>query len=241
MIERDKFRRRMGETAAQAPDDPDRRALEQCVAEEQTWAEQEWRDLLLENECLRNELPQVSVPDDLESRLLVVADKAPRRPASVQWGWSLAAAAVVLILLGVGARNYTTGSRVRSVALLAIDNHLDHLDDHHVSVETPNRGALGQALSPLVAFDVTVPDLGGELQLVGGRKCKLGAHVVAFSLWQEADADYSLFQFQPDDFGLSGQMPRRLVRGARIWCEDSRGYVLVGDPGKEIDRSPSGQ
>ena len=185
MIDRDEFRHAMGEAAAQSSDDPQRLDIERCVMEEESWAEPEWQELLLENECLRRELVQVNVPVDLEDTLLAVTrDAVPRRDALSQRSvfgkrWTLAAAAVVVVVLGVGLlRQFTVDTRLRTVSLLAINNHLNHLDDHGVHRRTTNRRELEQALTEDLPFAVTVPDLGSELQLVGGRTCKLGTHQV---------------------------------------------------------------
>jgi len=175
----------------------------------------------------------------------------------VRWGWGLAAAAVVLVMLGtLGTRlvrQNTTVSRMRTVALLAINNHLNHLEDHGVQTETHGMRELEVALTGLVGFQVKVPELGDGLQLAGGRRCKLGTHAVAFTLWRDEVGKYSLFQFQPDRFGLLTTIEPTLVRttqpagaehacGAWLWTEGQYGYVLTGDPGNDLRRlSPGSQ
>jgi hypothetical protein len=237
------LREEMGETAALPPDDPRRQALERRLATEPGATKQEWRDLLLENQLFRDRLPSVDVPGDLEHRLLAVAVAAPRQRLSVRRGWVLAAAAIILLVLSVGlAHRYTAGARMRTVALLAINNHLNHLEDHRVQGETKRE--LESGLSAEVGFKVIVPEL-DRLELAGGRKCKLGTHSVAFSLWRDDVGNYSLFQFQPDRFGLPPTIEPQLVRstqpagaehtcGAWIWTEGPHGYVFTGDPGSDL-------
>ena len=252
MIDDSSLQQEMGEMAALPPDDPRRQALEHRLVNDPTSADQEWRNLLLENECFRDNLPKVDVPDDLEHRLLAVVGNASRRRVSARWGWGLAAAAVVLIVLSTDfARRYTAASRMRTVALLAINNHLNHLEDHGVQAQTNDKRELEAALSAQVGFQVMVPELDDGLQLAGGRKCKLGTHAVAFTLWRDAVGDYSLFQFQPDRFGLPPTIRPTLVRttgpagaehtcGAWIWTEGRYGYVLTGDPENDLRRLSPG-
>ena len=117
MIDDSSLQQEMGEMAALPPDDPRRQALEHRLVSDQTSADQEWRDLLLENECFRDNLPKVDVPDDLEHRLLAVVGNASRRRVSARWGWGLAAAAVALIVLGTDfARRYTAARCSRSAS-----------------------------------------------------------------------------------------------------------------------------
>ena len=247
MIDREEFRQLMGEAAAQSADDPQRRDVELRVNEDATWAEPEWRELLQENEAIRRELTNVSVPANLEGVLLAVTrEPAPQRTMLTKT-LALVAAVVALLALGIGlSRHFTMDSRLRTVSLLAINNHLNHLDDHGVHRHTTSRRELEQVLTDELSFAVAVPDLSSDLQLVGGRTCKLGTHAVAFSLWEGLDGECSLFQFQPDEFGLPDRMSRSLIHsdqpaaeehtcGAWIWCEGSRGYVLVGDPGCELE------
>ena len=169
----------MGEVAALSPDEPRRRDLENRLANDQTSTDQEWRDLLLENECFRDNLSKVTVkvPDDLEARLLAVASVPSRPRVTARWVLGLAAAAVVLLMVGSQlGRQYTTVSRMRTVALLAINNHLNHLEDHHVQAQTPAKRVLAQELTAQVGFRVKVPDLDGRLQIARGRPCKPGTH-----------------------------------------------------------------
>ena len=238
----------MGEAAALPPDDPRRRDLERRLADDQKSADQEWRDLLLENECFRDNLSAVQVPDDLESRLLTVASKPSRSRMTAKWSWAIAAAAVVLLVLGMQlARRYTTDTRMRTVALLAINNHLNHLEDHGVQAQTHERRELEVALTRQVGFQVKLPDLHDGLELTGGRRCKLGTHAVAFTLWRDDVGKYSLFQFQPERFGLRTTIKPTLVRttqpagadhtsGAWLWTDGPYGYVLTGDPGNDLHR-----
>lgn len=251
MSERTQLEILLGEMAAQSDDDAVCKEIESQIVDK-PWAQEKWRELLHENHCFRTELNNLDVPDDLETRLLSVAipeTTSPAPPTSFarfgSWGWAVAAVLLVAVCLGIVLQQ-RNDSRMQTVALLAISNHLSHLDDHGVKSKSREPGELAVELSELVEFDVILPDLGDRLQLVGGRKCKLGTHTVAFSLWSDkAGSNYSLFQFRPDEFGIPSSVPSQLVHttgpageehpcGAWIWADSSAGYVLVGDPGCEM-------
>lgn len=234
----------MGEAAALSPDEPLRRDVEAEIARSASWAREEWQALLREDECLRAQLRVVAVPDHLEPRLLALLDAAAQRG---RWTpltrWLTVAAAALLVVGLLVTPDLVHSSRLRTVALLAINNHVN---DHHVSVETQDAGELGRILSRELPFDVVVPELGEAFELSGGRKCKLGTHPVAYSFWTGPGGKCSLFQYRPGDFELPSGMPRRVVhakppavrgepRSVVLWADGARGYVLVG-AGEGFDR-----
>ena len=248
----DQFKQKLEETAALPPDDSQRQDFERRLANESESAQQHWQDLLLENESFRDNLAKIPVPDDLQQRLLSIPEPVSEIPKRVfkpiHYGWALAAAAAMLMMLTAGlTRHYTSNSRMRTVALLAINNHLNHLQDHGVDAQSIDKAELEQSLTKQVGFQVTVPDLENGLHLEGGRKCQLGTHPVAFTLWKEGQSEYSLFQFETDRFGLAASIKPTLVRntqpagtehttGAWIWTRGKYGYVLTGDPGNDLQR-----
>jgi hypothetical protein len=242
------LRLEMGEIAALPPDDPQRRELEQRLSGEPSSTSEQWRDLLLENDCFRDNLCKVDVPHDLEHRLLAQVSVASPQGVVARLGWVLAAVAVVLLMLGTAlVSRYSASLRMRTVAILAINNHVNHLENHDVATQSSGNEQLERTLTAMVGFQVVVPTLGNGLNLIGGRKCKLGTHTVAFTLWHDLDGEYSLFQFQPDRFGLPPTIVPKLIRttqpagaehtcGAWIWTEGPYGYVLTGDRGNDLQR-----
>jgi hypothetical protein len=249
MIDDKNLQQEMGEVAALPPSDPRRRDLELRLTEHPSSTIEQWRDLLLENDSFRDHLSKVDIPQDLENRLVAVAKVAsPRRRVMARLGWVLVAAAAATLMLSTQLMSrYKASARMRTVALLAINNHLNHLENHAVDMKATEKKELERALSTMVGFQVVVPALGNGLELAGGRKCKLGTHTVAFTLWSDFAGDYSLFQFQTDRFGLPTTIQPKLVRstqpagaehpcGAWIWTEGAYGYVLTGDPGIHMQR-----
>ena len=251
--ERERFSRSMGEVAALSPEESLRREIERDVKRHGSWAQEEWRALLREGECLREQLRAVSVPDDLQQRLLEIPDAGLPKRWSPRRRWPMAAglaAAVALSVTGfLVVRNAIQSSRLQTLALLAINNHLN---DPHVSVETRDAIELGRALSEELPFEVVVPALGEGFELSGGRKCKLGTHPVAYSLWDSPGGRFSLFQCRPQDFGLPARIRRKVIRAnppavkgelrsVLLWADVTGGYVLVG-PETEFGRvQPDGR
>ena len=152
--ERERFSRSMGKVAALSPEESLRREIECDVKRHGSWAQEEWRALLREGEFLREQLQAVSVPDDLQQRLLEIPDAGLPKRWIPRRRWLTAAglaAAVALSVTGfLVVRNAIQSSRLQILALLAINNHLN---DPHVSVET--RGLLGDALSLILVPEQT--------------------------------------------------------------------------------------
>ena len=156
--------------------------------------------------------------------------------AARPWWMAAAAAVVLVVVVFFVVRGTIRDSRLETLALLAISNH-EH--DHRLSVETRDADVLGQALSRKLPFEVVLPVLGQAFELDGGRKCKLGTHPVAFTVWSGPGGKFTLFQCRPDDFGLPLELPRQVVRaeaaavsgeppGVLLWADGGRGYILVG-------------
>lgn len=263
MSDHDELRREMGDLSMLDKDDPRRQALERRIAEH-PWAEREWADLQFEEECLRAAVGQVEPPADLQARLLgeleravpLKSDQQPSTTRSPQeppkrrqlWIWTVAAA--LLLATGIGIfRQVTLENRLQTVAALAISNHLNHLEDHGLTATTSDPTELQRALTPEIPFQVVVPDLDRRFELIGGRKCKLGTHVVALSWWQGAEGECSLFQFRAADFGLPSVLRQRQVRSTQpavmndacrawIWREGDYAFVFVGQSDVDMNQAP---
>ena len=169
--DREKLRRRMGEVAALAPDDPLRREVEDEIARQGNWAEKEWLELLGLDECLRIELRRSSEAVGLEERLLAVPDETSL-PRHRLIRWSMAAAAILLLVCGGLAVLLLSGGRdpaqqIRQIALTAIG---DHMAGQRLTIETSEAATLVTALKPQIHFELKLPKLGQGFRLLGGRK-----------------------------------------------------------------------
>ncbi len=237
--DREGLRRRMGELAALPVDDPQRRKLEAAIAREGDWAEKEWHELPRFDEWLRIELRRGPEPAGLKERLLAIPDEArlPRR--SLVRGSMVAAAALLLVCAGLMAlfmSGRDPAQRIREIGLAAVG---DHMAGQHLMIETSDGPSLIAALRSQMHFDLKLPHLGDEFQLLGGRKCAFGQHPVLYTRWRRGEYEYSLYQFCPKDFGLPSDFSKRTVvpdnsRAARrctalMWTEDGCAYVLVAE------------
>ncbi len=260
--DRETTRQWMTEAAALPTGEPQRQQLEEAIVAAGSWAQQEWSDHLREDCCLQERLVDVDLPAGLEERLLAVPDLEPTaavrqaqpsksqhssRPSSrhrfARAAVAFIAAAVLCVTCFVLLKENGDAQRLRTVALLAINNHVNHIDDPHLSIETDSAAELRRMLAGEVEFEVIVPSIDKELRLVGGRKCKLGTHPVAFSLWVGPDGKpCSLFQFRVSDFGLQSSLSRKMIAAknlavsngiseALIWTDGEFGYAFVNARG----------
>lgn len=249
---------RLGEAALLPTGDARRQAVEAEVARRGGWMRDEWLALVAEGERLRLALQRTTPPDDLQDRLLALPGRhwplrllPGRRPARL-----VAAVAVVALIVGTvwfvragtdeaAARQSATAQALHEVALLSIS---DHRDTHGVKIEAPDARALSAALSEVVPFEVDLPDLSGSFQLVGGRRCTLGSHPVAFSSWRGRGGLLTLLQVSCKDFDVPSALAVRHVRpggaaarkhdgGAVLLARGGFMWVCVADDPKDLSRA----
>jgi len=233
------FPRRMEQASSLPAHDAVRVDVEQAVMRDGSADSERWNALLHEAQQIREALADVPVPPDLNQRLLTIPETVPTGAVrqSVTWlPWTVAA--VVFLIAGfVVAQYLVKQSHLQTVAVLAINNHANHVDDEN-NFHSGTAVDVERRLSTQLNFDVHIPSLGDSIELVGGRPCKLGRRPVAYTLWRRRAGKVSLFQFQPDEFGLPREMqPKRVhVRGSAvidgpdevlIWINRGRGYALV--------------
>lgn len=260
----DSFSDRMEEASSLPADDALRVEIERAVAGNGSSDAARWNDLLTEAQTIREALADVSVPTELHQRLLAIPETLPvkiltaakddkRLVGPLAWIVSAVVVVAVGILMLQPRQN---DSRLETVALLAVNNHLNHVDDQHLHVETDDGSVFKSGLAGEIPFEVVVPRLNRKLALLGGRKCTLGAHPAALSLWKSGGDEYSVFQFRRNDLGIPPMPDGRFVQlndpaaggagSAWVWTRGDFGFVLVGaskSPLKQlspltIDRRP---
>ena len=235
--DRERIRQLMGEAAALPPEDTFRKEVETEVSAAGGWAEEEWLALLRFDEQTRLAVQGVRVPAQLEAELLTIPDSVPYRRRA---GWGrilkqLAAAAFLVAFTAVAAvwlhRPSETDAGIHRVALLTMS---EHFDGNGLTVKTTDPRKLERLLTSALPFSVVIPELGEGFELVGGRQCSLGSHAVAYSLWRSHDEVYSLYQFIPAEFDLTGAIERTTVPGngascqVVVWTEGGWGFAFVG-------------
>ena len=242
----DSFAYRMEEASSFPAGDALRLEIEQAVTGNGAPDATRWNDLLTEAQSIREELKDVPVPPDLHRQLLTIPDFTPftdlipakddNRPVS-RLAWVISAAVVIaagFLLL----QPRKSDSRLETVALLAVNNHLNHADEQNLSVETADPDKFERVLARELPFEIAAPRLNSGFQLRGGRKCTLGAHPAALSLWKRGRDEYSVFQFRRSDLGIAPLSDARFVQlqepaaggagAAWVWTRGNFGYVLVG-------------
>ncbi|MGI8569919.1 MAG: Arm DNA-binding domain-containing protein [Methylocella sp.] len=101
-----------------------------------------------------------------------------------------AAAAMLCILvlgsLGTGVlSHWKSDEALQSVISFAIDDHLNHRE---VSFRSEDPAEIKKALGHELPFDVEIPRIDPDFNVVGGRAYKVGANSVAYSLWNAKNA-----------------------------------------------------
>ena len=257
MSDPDDLLRRMGEAASLPADDPVRRAAE--AEAEAAGLEHEWRAILAFDTEIRQALPRVQVPAGLQDRLLAIPERAPVRElrgirAVGWWVRSLTAAALlaaVFLFWFVSREDHDHLDRKHAVAYMALDNH----SQAPAALVQGDRRRIAQGLTEQVSFDVVIPEVGPALELIGGYSCQLGSASAVCTRWRGPEGNYSLFQFQADDFGFTRNIDRKLIscsaEGVRcpncrkqrdctccvmLWTDGGRAYALVADDVKALGR-----
>jgi len=237
------LRRRMAEAAALPAHDEHRLAVAREVLEAGDWAEAEWLELIREDERLRLELLRVPPPTGMIERLRQIPREAP--PVGIHW-LRRAGSAAAALLLGIGlwlavqqrAQNPSLDGRFQQLGLLAINHH-----NHHTplgpSIRGSDRFRLAAVLDRRLHYDIDLPDLGGDFELLGVSVCKLGAHPVACTQWRKGDRTYTLLQLCQRDFELPERFAKQRVKHitagqlqqAVFWTEKGCAYSLIADAG----------
>jgi len=241
------LRRAMIEASLLPPGDPRRCEVEAGICREGAWAEDEWLRIHSEDERLRLELRRVETPENLEKRLFSLAQE-PAGSGSGRFAvpqWLLRAAAVVLLVVVSGGiilySNYKRGQGpLTEIARFAINNHVHNQD---VSVITLDPRYLERHLAATVPFEIVMPAVNAQYNLVGGRSSSLGTHPVVYTRWAGREGRCSLFQFRCSDFNLPKQTGKEVIHSSKVdcpgvkgrdcdavvWSEQGRGYALVAD------------
>lgn len=255
-LRREAWLQELSEASLLPPEDAMRLRIEAEVIERGPWAESYWAALLAEGDSWRRALPAIEPSPELAGRLRSIPAQYPLlRMRRRRLLWGAAAAALVVVGLAWGLAGRGTGEapslqtgvmpEVAQVALLALN---DHLDTHEQDVLSDDPATLARDLQPQIPFPVLLPDLGAGIEPVGGRRCTLGSHPVAFTAWRgTAGGRLTVIQLRRDDFGLPADMKPQQVHPEGQAAEGSpldvlffgRGdtvWVVVADDAQDLQR-----
>ena len=235
--------RRMEEVATLPADDPLRQQVVEQIAEQAPELEDNWLELLREDEQLRLELRRVDIPAGLAETLMTIPEsdhvsRSHRR--LVLWSVSSLAAAVVIIsvIWSVAMLGSVDVDQARqALATLAAKRHMDQPT---LTVPTADAKLIETTFQNHLPYEVRMPQLDASFQLVGGAASTLDGQPVVYSRWTRGDQVYSLYQFCAADFSLPDELVRQALtcpnpaapdRPCRvvIWTEDHCAYALVNE------------
>ncbi|MCH8210228.1 MAG: hypothetical protein IIB99_02535 [Planctomycetes bacterium] len=247
------LRRRMEDAASLPPDDPSRQEVLRRIEEAGTWAEQQWLELLMENEQVRLALRHIQPPQGLEEELLLIpSPTVPRRWFTRTRLLSRSVAATYLLLaVGFGLiwlqHRPPLSEATQHLAMLAIR---DHVKRPELTVQSTDRSEIEARLKPLAAFPISIPTLNSGYELVGGRVCKFDSRPIISTRWQYRGRDHSLYQVRLGDFDLPREFVPQVVTapsippnpGAHrvvIWSDGQCAFALVCVDGQKGHEPPN--
>ena len=239
--EREKLCRDMADAVLLPEDHPTRKQVMRRVQQAGDWAEEHWVELVAINERMRLELPQVTPPAGLTERLLTITTTTQTRRHSSAKRRAFAGAFASMLVIGLLVWQWPAGSgdgvaAAQTVAQLAA---ADHLRKPVMTVRSSNPDEVATVLDATTALAVRMPDLGEAYRLEGGRICKFDQRQVVYTCWRRDGQTHSLYQFEPEAFGLTRGFSRMqtMIRPSldspaqrvEIWSEGPNGYALVCD------------
>ncbi len=237
--EREQLCRDMADAVLLPEEHPTRRHVVRRVQQADDWAEEHWVELVAINERMRLELPQVTLPTGLTERLLTLTATTPDRRSASAKRRAFAGAIAAMLAIGLLVWPWPTGpgdgaTAAQTLAQLAA---ADHLRGPAMTVRSSNPDKVERTLDVATALAVRMPDLGENYRLEGGRICKFDRRQVVYTCWWRDGQTHSLYQFEPEAFGLKPGFgrtqtiiqpsPDSPAQRVAIWSEGPNGYALV--------------
>jgi hypothetical protein len=245
-IQLEELRRRMEEAALFAPEDPVRQAMVREISQLGGGVEQEWMDILQENERLRIDLARVNPPPGLQERLLAIPEQNhPRmrwwfRPPLLSPRWIGAVAALLAVAFGLiallGQWEPRQARAVQTVASLAMASHEAY---PQLQIASSDWGEIERSIDREFRFEIQRPDMPPDVELVGAAVTTLAGSEVLYTRWREPGGVYcSVYQFCARDFDLKRPLPRQAILPGVgdidgrpfeviVWSEGHCDYALV--------------
>lgn len=173
-------------------------------------------------------IPGERAPDRLRARVTAAASR--RRTAT--WLLPFAAAAVVLLAVGVGLLR-TGGEPARATMLEdVVDSHIRSLmADHLFDVQSTDQHTVKPWFLGRLDFSPPVTDLADAgFPLVGGRVDYIGGRPVAALVYERRRHTINLFVL-PERSGVAQQSDPRTVRGFHVvhWAREAMEFWAVSD------------
>jgi anti-sigma factor RsiW len=191
-----------------------------------------------EQQALRTTLRDPSLayraPASLAARIRASLPKPNRPPVLLSWHWLAAAAALVVVALGVWSAVHALsgGSSEELLAHDVVANHVRSLMANHLlDVASSNQHVVKPWFSGQVSFAPAVKDLADQgFALAGGRLDYLDNHNVVALVYKRREHVINLFLWPAAD--AADRAPRRLSRQGYhlvLWTSGGFNYWAVSD------------
>jgi hypothetical protein len=189
--------------------------------------QERWRRMLRETDLLYQQLGEVEIPIELEERLLQIPATRPRRQGGLErmltrpMAWTALAAC---LLIAVGILAYLEWPRTvappplatldpvlaEKIAALAVQHCQGQAS---LEISSSDAGKVRAVLaSEHLPVSVTVSPPRETLMLRGGGTCEFGPARAAYTSWQAAGLNFTLFQFN----GASLCVPEKFLTTTAI-------------------------
>ena len=149
-------------------------------------------DTDLENN-IRRGLYMREVPDGLLNRieLNIKSISGMKKRSSVLWKTVAPAIAVAAMVLLFISYNFAYFRSIEEIGRLSVESHMENLPMMFRADEVKD---ISLWFKDKLSFPVSIPEIGESgLELVGGRKCKLGRNEVAYLFYKKGDKRISLY------------------------------------------------
>ena len=232
---------RLEELALLPAGDPLREGMERRLASAAVEERALVGQIIEETDRLQGLLLSVSIPADLEQKLLPIAQiprpSGIRRIIQAPLGWKHLAACLV-VALGVLAFFYwprdprpmlEAGLR-RTMVEYAVKNHIESPKLAYVNSDI--KGVEGMLAASGLGFPVMVPFPLGKVDLEGGGICLFGTTTAAYTRWKQDGQTVSLYQFDGKELGVPAIFRKTVDEPKDLW-QGEKHYQVVIWPGSE--------
>jgi anti-sigma factor RsiW len=173
-----------------------------------------------------------------EFRKRIQQSIAPKRQTSFGLGWMLAAAAVVILVVGTSTSVYLGNRSGRDQVLSEIaDLHVETLaSSSPVDVVSTDRHTVKPWFQGKIPFAFNLPELqNSEFSLLGGRMTYLDQTPGAHLIYDVRKHHISVFVFQerslPASLNSNYLLPKKMPFNMKTWSQGGLRYFVIGDAG----------
>jgi anti-sigma factor RsiW len=177
-----------------------------------------------------------------EFRKRMQQSMAPQRQRSFRLGWMLAAAAVVILVVGTLTSAYLGNRSGRDQVFSEIaDLHVATLaSSSPVDVISTDRHTVKPWFQGKIPFAFNLPELqNSEFSLLGGRMTYLDQTPGAHLIYDVRKHHISVFVFQerslPASLDNNSLSPKKLPFNMETWSQGGLRYFVIGDASADID------